>query len=51
MGLNRFRIQVAEDLVDAGDDPHRPTAGPAGLNVDTEHPLQTLRQIPDNQRV
>jgi len=48
-GLRRFRIQVGEDLLDdvgvlnARDDPHRTTAGRAGLYVDAEHPLQPLR--------
>ena len=44
-----FLIEVGEDLldhhriVDAGDDPHRPAAFTAGLDVDIEHPLETLR--------
>lgn len=29
-------------VLDAGDDPHRPTAGRAGLDVDVEHPFQAL---------
>jgi len=43
-----FLIEVGEDLLDhfwvldAGDDPHRPTAGRAGLHVDVEHPFQAL---------
>ncbi len=28
---------------DAGDDPHRPATGPAGLDVDAEYALQALR--------
>jgi len=38
---------VGEDLldhhriVDAGDDPHRPAAFTAGLDVDIKHPLET----------
>jgi|GEM_PF-1761727 hypothetical protein len=42
-----FLIEVGEDLLDhhrivnAGDDPHRPAAFPAGLDVDIEHPLET----------
>ena len=48
-GLSHLRIQVCEDLIDdvgildAGDDPHRPAAGRAGLDVDPEHPLEALR--------
>ena len=46
-----FLIEVGEDLldhhriVDAGDDPHRPAAFPAGLDVDIEHPLETLHPV------
>ena len=42
-----FLIEVGENLldhhriVDAGDDPHRPAAFTAGLDVDIEHPLET----------
>ena len=42
-------LQMGENLlndhrvVDAGDDPHRPAAFPAGLDIDIEHPLETLR--------
>jgi hypothetical protein len=49
-GLSRLRIQVCEDLLDdvgildAGDDPHRPTAGRKGLDIDPEHPLEALRR-------
>ena len=48
-GLSPFRFQVGEDLLDdigvlnARDDSHRPAAGRAGLDVDTEHPFQALR--------
>lgn len=31
-------------VLDAGDDPHRPTAGWAGLDVDIEHALEPLRR-------
>jgi len=48
--LSRFRIQVGEDLLDGvrildafRDDPHRPTAGRAGLDIDPEDPLEALR--------
>jgi hypothetical protein len=42
-------FEVGEDLLDrhrvldAGDDPDRPAAGPAGLDVDAEYPFQALR--------
>jgi len=42
-------LQMGENLLDdrrifdAGNDPHRPTAGTAGFNVDVEHPFQALR--------
>jgi len=29
-------------LLDAGDDPHRPAAGPAGFDVDAEYAFQAL---------
>jgi hypothetical protein len=38
-------------IFNVGDAPHRTATHRTHLNVDTEHPLQTLRQIPDNQRV
>jgi len=47
--LSRFRIQVSEDLLNhrrafnATNDPHRPAAGRAGPDVDTEDPLEALR--------
>ena len=47
--LGGFRTEVGEDLLnhfgvlDASDDPHRPTAGPTGLDGDAEHPFQALR--------
>ena len=43
------QIEVNEDLpdhlgiLDAGDEPHRPTADRAGLNFDAEDSFQTLR--------
>lgn len=48
-GLQRFRIQVSKDLLDdlgifsARDDPHRPAAGRAGLDLDTEDPFEALQ--------
>ena len=39
-------LQMGENLLDnrrifdAGNDPHRPTAGTEGFNVDVEHPFQ-----------
>jgi hypothetical protein len=45
LGPGRFRIQVREDLFDAigilyaGDDPNRPAAYPAAIDVDAEDPF------------
>ena len=49
--LTRFRIQVGEDLPDdlrllnEGDDPHCPAAGPAYPDVHVENTLQALHKV------
>ena len=49
---------MGEDLIDhhrmfdaLGNNPHRPTTGPAGLDVDPEGPFQALRQVTGAQHL
>jgi len=58
--LRRLALEVRQDprdelgLLDAGDDPQRPAAADAGLDLDARHPLQASRtdhRHPSNGRL